>query len=249
MKTTLALALAAATFLAGGALSYAWFAAPLSQQLQNTREAVQNVTAGAENAQRQFDQEREANKVYVLAAQTRLDAWTFFDAKQFRVERRARNDVPPTAIVVPQPNSIDRLSGRIRRTLVAGEVIREEDVLSPANAAEKGKFAISLVVSADKAIAFFITPGTRVSITNGKGDVLLKDVLVLGLEANAEFLYFAEDRPLLSDAWLTIELDNRAQLKKLDGLRLKIREISFGVASSDAIHPAARGNTVVRTNP
>ena len=79
---------------------------------------------------------------------------------------------------------------------------------------------MSIPISFDRAVAFFVVPGSKVDVihtVNGVSNVLLEDVLVLAIDLIARN---AEDRVgAPAGATATLQLDNTEQVLKLSAAR------------------------------
>jgi ferric-dicitrate binding protein FerR (iron transport regulator)/tetratricopeptide (TPR) repeat protein len=104
---------------------------------------------------------------------------------------------------------------------------------------ERGKRAMSVSITADKAVGFFIVPGSRVDVVHtrsGQSKVILEDKLVRAID-----LYTArpEDRPGMANSTATLELDNTQEVLTLAEARDR-GTISLVMRSPDESQPRKR---------
>ena len=180
-------------------------------------------------AQEAFAEEAGGNaQVFVLVANDRFTQWSTIrePARMFDVQTTRKRLVEPNTIVLADPEKIDTLKGRrLRATIEAGHILTSDDLLKKEVSGidgmlEKGKHAVSVPISADRAIAFFVVPGSKVDViqtVDGKPKVILEDIVVLAIDLSTAR---AEDKPPMGGATATLQVNNE-QKRKLTAARDK----------------------------
>lgn len=236
MKLRYVFLIAVLSFIAGGAVVSICLALPLFMQLMIAREELQDTQAmlqanpvveekldldGLKGLDIGGDDDRE---VLVPVTTQKFTQWsTIREPKaMFDVERMPRRRLPVNAIVLDTPEKLETLKGRrFRATVDEGTILTEDHLLKKEVTGidamlEKGKRAMSIPISADKAVGFFVVPGSKVDVVHshqGKTNVLLKNVLVLAVDLRTDAR--REDPKGLATA--TLQMDNEEQVLKLAG--------------------------------
>jgi Flp pilus assembly protein CpaB len=185
MKIRYVIVVALLAFLAGAAVSAALLTSALVKQ-----EMMRGTTAS----------------VFVAREPMKPGA---IDPNAFRVVDMAKLDCPPNAVLAS--HALD--GRRLRRELKPGEVLAEEHLEK--REASSNKHVVNVPLTADKAVGFFVVPGSRVDVTqnrNGKSTVLLKNVLVLAVDL---ITVAPEDRAGLPGGTATLLVDSAEDAVKL----------------------------------
>jgi pilus assembly protein CpaB len=159
--------------------------------------------------------------VMVLAARQRMAQWTTIrePREMFDIETIEASMAPSNAIT---SNRLGEMKGRrLKAPLEAGAYLTEDSLLSNEVAGidgmlEKGKRAVAVNISADKAVGFFVVPGSRVDVVHtvdGKSSVLLENVLVLAIDLNTSRPEDGVPRQVGGTA--TLQLEDNEQVLKL----------------------------------
>lgn len=161
-------------------------------------------------------------EIVVLAAKHKMTQWSIIRSPAESFEGRViLKRHAPTNII--SEASLAALKGRrLRATLDEGTVLTEDHLLAKEMTGldgmlDRGKRAMAVPITADKAAGFFVVPGSKVDvIQTGKGipgaNVVLENVLVLAVD---QMTSRAEDRVGAVGASATLQMDNMECVLKL----------------------------------
>ena len=178
-RTSVAIVLAVATFVAGGALAFLFFAMPVRVKLAELQGEAEQLRA--DNA-----------LVRVVKAKQAMTQWSIIrDPNQtFEVVLAPRKQVLVEPILLDSDEKLAELKGRrLRRAIDRGETLTEQHLLGKEslafsltlNGLEKGPRAMAVTVRSD-----LIGPGKRVNVihkVDGASNVILTDILVLAVDS------------------------------------------------------------------
>jgi Flp pilus assembly protein CpaB len=223
MKFRYVFLIAVVTFVAGLVLGAIMVGVPLSIKLMEARDELA-VARGLGP-----DPFGDDEQVHILVAKQRISQWSTIrkPAEMFDVQLVRKGDLPPNAVVLVQPEMIDTLKGRrLRATVEPGHRLTEDDLLKKevvgiSGPLKEGKRAMTIPITADKAVNFFVVPGSKVDVihtVDGKAKVVLENRLVLAIDLNTQV---PEDKVGQPGATATLQLDNTEQVLKLAECREK----------------------------
>jgi Flp pilus assembly protein CpaB len=173
-------------------------------------------------------------KVWVLQSKKKITQWSTIrnavdDFQPVEIEKKTAHN---NALLVPapgpdQPKWVDDLKGRRFKTnMEAGDHLTEDhlqakNVTGIDTMLDKGKRAMSVAISADRAVGFFVVPGSKVDVVQtvtGVSNILLENVLVLAIDLNTSR---PDDRAGMVGGTATLQLENNDQVLKLATARDK----------------------------
>lgn len=163
----------------------------------------------------------------VLTTKDKMTQWSSIrnPEEQFQETVILKKNAPQNAVHPPDWKT--SLKGRRLRATVDGNTILTEDHLLKKEVTgidamlEKGKRAMSITITAEKAVGYFVVPGSKVDVihtVNGIPSVLLENVLVLAIDLNTTR---SEERVGQIGATATLQMDNTEQVLKLSAARDK----------------------------
>jgi Flp pilus assembly protein CpaB len=116
-------------------------------------------------------------------------------------------------------NRVELKGRRLAVGIQAGEVLTEKHLLKKGISGmdlDKAKRAMAISINADKAIGYFVVPGSKVDVihtVDGTSRVILEDVLVLAIDLAT---LAPEDKAGLGPATATLQVDSEQSLKLAD---------------------------------
>jgi Flp pilus assembly protein CpaB len=166
------------------------------------------------------------SSVAVLQARHGLVQWTTLHKpdETFQIVYMPRQGLAPGVIA---GDAVHDVKGRrLRQNLRAGELLTEDHLLArevtglaqtlkPGEVLAVNKYVVNVPLTADKAVSFFVVPGSRVDVTQNKGGkstVLLRNVLVLAIPLCTAA---PDDRPGLVGGPATLLVDSAEDAAKL----------------------------------
>jgi Flp pilus assembly protein CpaB len=168
------------------------------------------------------------NKEVVIALKTKgkMTQWSTIRApeEQFEEVEVLKKNAPQN-LVHPAEWKKELKGRRLRSTVDEGTVLTEDHLLKKEVTGidamlEKGKRAMSIPISADRAVAFFVVPGSKVDVVCTRGgappEILLQNVLVLAIDLSTQR---AEDKVGAPGATATLQMDNDEQVLKVAAAR------------------------------
>jgi pilus assembly protein CpaB len=167
-------------------------------------------------------------EVTVLRAKKKLNQW--YTLRDSDIGANGLFEAVPIAKKSAHANYIPaeklgELKGRrLRANLEENDHLTEDHLLKKEvggidTMLDKGKRAMAVNISADRAVGYFVVPGSRVDVVHtvgGVSNVLLEDILVLAIDLA---INRPEDKAGLQGATATLQLDNTEQVLKLSGAR------------------------------
>jgi Flp pilus assembly protein CpaB len=131
-----------------------------------------------------------ADRAEVLVARDRITQWTKIrdPGALFAVDARPSSDLPPNYVPANQLEELKRR--RLCVNLEAGTVLAADHLVKRddrtiGDLLEPGKRAMTVWISADSSVRFFIVPGSRVDVVlikDMKTSVVLENILVLDID-------------------------------------------------------------------
>jgi Flp pilus assembly protein CpaB len=166
----------------------------------------------------------------VLRTKAKMTQWSTIrdPADQFEEIEILKKNAPQNAVHPAEWKKDSKEGGlrgrRLRSTVDENTVLTEDHLLKKEVSGidgmlDKGKRAMSIPISADRAVAFFVVPGSKVDVVHtqsGVSKVLLENVLVLAIDLATQR---AEDRVGAPGATATLQMDNTEQVLTLTGAR------------------------------
>jgi pilus assembly protein CpaB len=165
-------------------------------------------------------------EVVVLKTKGKMTQWSTIRTPEEQFEEVAilKKNAPQNLVHPPEWKK-DLKGRRLRSTVDEGTVLTEDHLLKKEVTGidamlEKGKRAMSIPISADRAVAFFVVPGSKVDVVCTRGgsgpEILLQNVLVLAIDLST---LRAEDKVGAPGATATLQMDNDEQVLKLVAAR------------------------------
>jgi pilus assembly protein CpaB len=167
-------------------------------------------------------------QVTVLKAKSKITQWTTIKspADMFEPITKPKKEAHASAVFADAKDEWKEnlKNRRLRANIEAGDELTEEhllkkDVSGIDTMLDKGKRAMSVSISADKAVGFFVVPGSKVDVIQtvaGVANVLLENVLVLAIDLSTSR---PEDKAGMVGGTATLQLENNEQVLKLAGAR------------------------------
>ena len=203
MKLGYAILLALITFVVGGVVAAFAIFALMANRRGNRRAPIVTL-----------------ERPTLLVARQKITQWsTVREPEQlFEVQETLSGKVP--ASFVPGEKLLELRGRRVRVTVPPGTVLLDDHLLKKEvtgidSMLEKGKRAMAVPITADKAVGFFVVPGCKADVihtVNGNSGILLENLLVLAID---QMPARPEDKVGMVGTTATLQMDNPEQVLKL----------------------------------
>ena len=221
MRLPYAIFIALLTFIAGGLLAAGAVFGVLSQQRGEAAPApAAEPPVVAAPAPAPAPVPPPPTEVVALVVKHKITQWSTLRAPDETFEQFAILSNKAPANFVPADRLPELKGRRTRATLREGTILTEDHLLKKEISGidgmlDRGKRAMAIPITADKAVGFFVVPGSKVDIihTNqGVARVVLENVLVLAVD---QFTKRPEDQVGAVGLTATLQMDSTEDVLKL----------------------------------